>query len=258
MKNVLLPVFLILSLFLTSPFALRGQAYGDGEKIKLRIHYGWFNASYASLEVEETNVGDTSAYHVTGKGQSTGLLHAFFKVKDKYQSWIDKETDLPIIFHRDINEGGHKKNKVITFNQDKNEAEVKDLRADTKETYTTEAEVQDMISVFYTMRNQMTDRFKKEGDSIVVNMFFDEENYKFKTVYLGRETIKTKFGKVKALKLQPYVQSGRVFEKKKGLTVWVSDDKNKIPLKVKAKLAVGSLTASIDGYENLKHSFNQD
>src|SRR5699024_5463566 len=116
------------------------------------------------------------------------------------------ETDLPIVFHRDINEGGHKKNKVITFNQDKREAEVEDLRADTKETYTTEPEVQEMISVFYAMRNQMDERFKKEGDSIVVYMFFDEENYKFKTVYLGRERIKTKFGKVKALKLQPYVQ----------------------------------------------------
>src|SRR5690625_2039697 len=159
MKNALLPILLILPLFLLTSFTLRGQAYGDGEKIKLRIHYGWFNASYASLEVEKTNIKGTSAYHVTGKGRSTGLLHAFFKVKDKYQSWIDTETDLPIVFHRDINEGGHKKNKVITFNQDKREAEVEDLRADTKETYTTEPEVQDMISVFYAMRNQMDERF---------------------------------------------------------------------------------------------------
>ena len=76
-------------------------------------------------------------------------------------------------------------------------------------------------------------------------MFFDEENYGFKLKYLGKETIKTEFGKVKTVKFRPYVMAGRVFKEEESLTLWVSADKNKIPLKIKADLAVGSLRAEL-------------
>lgn len=247
-------VFTILLSFLLSTAKLNAQSYKDGEKLKFRIHYGWFNASYATLEVNEKKIGAQPVYHVVGNGKSTGLLHAFFKVDDTYESFIDKSTQLPVQFKRDINEGGYIKNKIIYFFQRNQTAKVKDLKHNTEEEYKTDKNVQDMISVFYYARNQMEKSFKKEGDSLIVNMFFDEEDYKLKTVYLSSEVIKTKFGKIKALKLRPNVQSGRVFEGDSSLTVWVSADKNKIPLRIKAKLSVGSLTADLEGYENLAHN----
>ena len=89
-----------------------------------------------------------------------------------------------------------------------------------------------------------------------INMFLDDENLDFQLKFLGREVVKTKLGNIAALKFQPYVLAGRVFEKKEGLTIWVSDDKNRMPIKIKANLAVGSLDADIDAFKGLKHPLN--
>jgi hypothetical protein len=90
-------------------------------------------------------------------------------------------------------------------------------------------------------------------------MFFDEENFGFKLKYLGTETIKVDINgskvKIKTLKFRPYVMAGRVFKEEESLTLWVSADENKIPLKIKADLAVGSLRADLVEYKGLKHYF---
>lgn len=231
------------------------QTYESGEWFQFRIHYGWFNACYATLKVEDDLVGNTPIYHFTGKGKSTGLLDLFFSVDDTYESYIAKESELPFRFIRQIDEGGYTKNKIIYFNHTKNSAKVKDIKHNSVNTYDTEPNVQDMLSVLYYLRNQIDSQLKEKGDSFSVNMFFDQKNYKFKTVYLGDEVIKTKFGKVKCMKLRPYVQAGRVFKKQESLTFWITADKNKIPIKIKAKLSVGSLTADLDAYKNLKYPF---
>jgi hypothetical protein len=75
-------------------------------------------------------------------------------------------------------------------------------------------------------------------------------------LFLGKEIVKTKFGKVKSLKFRPMVQTGRVFKKQESLTIWISDDENKIPLLIKADLAVGSLRADLDQFKGLAHPFN--
>lgn len=252
-KILLLLLFVGFAFFYTAK--VNAQSYQDGEWLQFRVHYGWFNASYATLEVKEKMIGDTPVHHVLGRGKSTGLLHLFFKVDDDYQSFIHVENELPLQFIRNIDEGGYTKNKLINFNHRTNTAKVRDLKNNTVGDYTISPKAQDMISTFYYVRNRISADLKKPGDSIVVNMFFDESNYKFKTVYLGDEIIRTKFGKVKTLKLRPYVQSGRVFEEKDALTVWVTADENRIPVRIKAKLLVGSLTADLESFKGLKHPF---
>ncbi len=244
--------FLFSFIFFSS---IQAQTYQGGEWLKFRIHYGWFNASFATLEVKKITIGNTPVYHIIGKGKSTGLLNVFYEIDDRYESFINAQTQLPYKFVRDINEGGYTKNKIIYYNQKKHTAKVRDLKHHTLKSYSTRAQVQDMLSALYYIRNQIDGKLKEKGDSIVVNMFFDNQNYKFKTVYLGTEIIKSEFGKVKCLKLRPYVQAGRVFKKQESLTVWVSADKNKIPIKIEAKLSVGSLTADLYAYKNLKNPF---
>ena len=112
-----------------------------------------------------------------------------------------------------------------------------------------------MVSAFYYLRNNYETDKIEVGDEVKLNMFFDEENYLFRLKFLGRETIKTKFGRIETLKFRPYVLAGRVFKEQESLTLWVSADENKIPLKVKADLAVGSLRADLEAFKGLKHSF---
>ena len=77
----------------------------------------------------------------------------------------------------------------------------------------------------------------------------------FKLKYLGHETIKTDFGKIKCIKFRPYVMAGRVFKEEESLTLWVTADGNKVPIKIKADLDVGSLRADLVALKGLKHPF---
>jgi len=245
-------------LFLLAGFALQAQsqkAFNAGEWFKFRIHYGPFNASFATLEVDETQINGNPVYHIEGKGKSTGLLHWFFKVDDNYQTYIDKQTGKPYKFIRNINEGGYTKDLEIEFDHSDNKAFVFDKKHNENHTYTTKPNVHDMLSAFYYIRNNIKNDELRPGDEMRLNLFIDDENMDFKLKFLGREVIKTKFGKVATLKFRPYVMAGRVFKEQESLTFWVSDDANKVPVKIEANLAVGSLDADLDSYKGLKHPF---
>lgn len=232
------------------------DAYKGGEWFKFRIHYGFFNASYATLEVNETSLNDRPVYHIEGIGKSTGLLSLFFKVDDNYQTYIDRRTGKPYKFIRKINEGGYTKDLEIDFDHKANRAHVLNKKTNSRHTYSVPNNVHDMLSAFYYIRNQINGKELKPGDEMRLNMFIDDENLDFKLVFIGKEVLKTKFGKVATLKFRPYVLAGRVFKEKESLTIWVSDDKNKVPLKIEADLAVGSLDADLEAYKGLKHQFN--
>ncbi|MGO4913463.1 DUF3108 domain-containing protein [Leeuwenhoekiella sp. W20_SRS_FM14] len=249
--------FLFFTIMLLS-FATFAQenSFGDGEWFRFRISYsGWWKAGEATMAVSNDTYKGKPVYHIKGKGVTTGMTKLFFGVEDYYETYVDKQTTLPYKFIRKIDEGGHTKDKVIDFDQRAHVATVNDKKHNTITTHKTEPSIHDMVSSFYYLRNAIDSKTLKDGDETVINMFFDQENFKFKLKFLGREVLKTKFGKVNTLIFRPYVQAGRVFKEQESLTVWISDDQNKIPLQIKADLAVGSLKADIDAYKGLKHPF---
>lgn len=254
MKKILF-ISLIL-LYVQSVSAQQKQAFQEGEWFKFKMSYsGFLKAGNATLEVKEDKINGKDVYHVIGKGWTTGAIKWFFKVKDRYESYFDKETGLPYKFIRQVDEGGYTKNIEIEFDHEGSKAYVNDKKKKTQKTFATEANIQDMVSAFYYLRNNYKTETIKEGDQVSLNMFFDEENYNFKLKFLGREELDTEFGKIKTLKFRPYVMAGRVFQEQESLTLWVSADDNKIPLRIKADLAVGSLRADLEAFKGLKHSF---
>lgn len=231
------------------------KAFDAGEWFKFRIHYGIFTASYATLEVKEETLDNKSVYHVQGEGKSSGLLSMFFKVEDYYETYIDKNEVKPYRFIRNINEGGYKKDIVIDFDHDKKEALVFNKKYNTKKTFPLKDNAQDMMSAFYYLRNNVDTANLNRGDEFTVNMFFDSKNYKFKLKFLGKEIVKTKMGRIQALKFRPIVVADRVFKEEESLTVWVSDDDNRMPLKIKAEILVGAIEADLVAFKGLKHPF---
>ncbi len=231
------------------------RAFDVGEWYKFRIHYGFINAGYATLEVKEAVRLNKKVYHAVGKGYTTGMSRFFFKVEDLYESYFDKETCKPYQFVRKIDEGGYRKDQEGFFNQEDNKVLVKDYKNKSEQTYSVTENVQDIVSTFYYLRNYPAIDRMKPGESVAVDMFFDGEITKFKLKFLGNEDIDTKFGVVPCMIFRPLVQSGRVFKEEESLTVWISDDDNKIPLRIKASLAVGSLKADLDAFKGLKYSF---
>lgn len=231
-------------------------AFQKGEWLKFKMSYSNFlNAGFSTMEVRETTNNQKEAFHILGKGKSTGIVSLFFNVTDDYQTFIYKESMLPYRFIRKIDEGGYTKDEEYLFNHDKKEATVKNYKHNTVDKHPIGEDIQDLLSSLYYLRNQNLTNLKA-GDELELKMFFDKETTNFKLHFLGKEVVKTKFGKVKSLKFRPMVQAGRVFKEQESLTIWVSDDENKIPLLIKASLAVGSLRADLDQYKGLAHPFN--
>ena len=252
--NYLIMKKFLLSLAIIYGIILQAQvpAYKPGEHFKFRIHYGFFNAGYATLDLKKDIIEGKELMHAIGKGWTSGMSRWFMKINDNYESYFD-EFNRPIRFIRNINEGGYTKNVELRFNHDNKKVTVIDKEKNKVETFSIPNKINDLVSVFYYLRNYDTSNLKK-GDEIKVDMFFDNEIYPFKLKILGREFLRTKFGKIKALKLRPIVMSGRVFREEESLTVWVSDDDNKIPLLIKAKLMIGSLKASLMEYSGVSHN----
>ena len=258
MKTKLIILFIMA--IMNTAFAQEEGAFKDGEWFKFEMSYsGMLKAGNATLSLNETTLKGKPVYHVTGKGWTTGAIKWVYKVEDRYESYFDKQSGVPYKFIRKIDEGGHTKDIEIAFDHAKREAFVENFKYKTTKTITTAPNVQDMVSAFYYLRNNYDTNAITTGDVINLDMFFDEENFGFKLKYLGTETIKVDINgskvKIKTLKFRPYVMAGRVFKEEESLTLWVSADENKIPLKIKADLAVGSLRADLVEYKGLKHYF---
>ena len=250
-KNIILLLVFVSMGFNTQ----KEEAYSSGEFLKFRLHYGLLNAGYATIEVQDAKLNDQSVYHLIGKGFSTGMTKFFFNVEDVYESYIDKDARNPYRFVRKINEGGYTKNQEGFFNQKTNKVLVKDYKHKTEKSFEFPKNTQDILSSFYYLRNYPSVNKIKPGESVVIDMFFDDEITKFKLKFIGREDIKTKFGVVSTMIFRPLVQSGRIFKEEESLTIWISDDFNKIPIRIKASLLVGSIKADLEEYKGLNNPF---
>ena len=227
--------------------------FQSGEWFEFRIHYGIFNASYASLELVNDTLKGIPVFHAKGYGRTTGLARLFFKLEDYYDTYFDEKV-IPYWFIRDIYEGVIPKiwRLILTT---KNTALVNNKKTNTKAKFNIPENTQDLLSAFYYLRAFFPNEKMEIDQTFSVNMFFDSENYIFKMKYIGKELLPTKFGKIKCMKFRPYVQSGRVFREKESVTLWITDDRNKVPIRLQAELAIGAIIADLDNFKNLKYPF---
>ena len=209
------------------------QAFTTGEKLKFSIGLGFIDAGYAEFEISPYK-NDKGCYHVIGRGYSSKTVDWFFKVRDKYETIIDSSTLCPAEFIRSVEEGNASFKQHYIFNQKEQKV------FDGKDTISTCTKIQDMMSCYFYARNLELKSLKK-GEILTFPTFVDGETFNLKIKFLGKENIEINAGKFKALKFCPVVQKGRVFEDEESLTVWISDDYNKMPLLVKAKIWVGSI-----------------
>lgn len=223
-----------------------------GEWLRFELHYGMLTAGYSSLEVKQDTA--SNLFLIEGKGWTVGMFKWFFEVNDTYTTHLNKETILPEYFERDVYEGGYTIQREIDFKRDVDSARVLDLKHKTDKSMLITPETGDMISSFYYARTFSADTLKL-NDLIPFDVFMDNEIFKFALKFLGREIIDTKFGKVKCLKFSPKVQGGRVFKDDESVLLWVTDDRNKIPIRIQSMLRVGSIKVDLDAFKSLKYPF---
>ncbi|MCW4452085.1 DUF3108 domain-containing protein [Kaistella sp. BT6-1-3] len=252
MKKIL-TVFSLL--FLVLGFSQKLDNIQSGEVLNYRIHYGLLNAGTATLSTLKTTYKGQPHFHVKGYGRTNGAVRAFFKVEDRYESYINYNTGLPSFYVRNVQEGGYTQHLEALFNHNNYTVLLTDKEKNTSRSLKSVKGVQDMLSAFYYLRSlDSTDL--RVGSVKKLNVWIDDEMFPFQIKVVGTENIKTKFGTINTLKIVPQVMSGRVFKDKEGVTLWVSNDRNYVPIAIKAELVVGSLKASIDSFRNVKYPLN--
>ncbi|MBA2613538.1 MAG: DUF3108 domain-containing protein [Bacteroidetes bacterium] len=226
------------------------KAFKQGEVLTYRLHYGMLNAGVAILEVKPDliEVSGRKVYHIVGSGYTIGSTDWFFKVRDRYETYMDKDAMLPWLFVRRVDEGGYKFNQDYAFNH-----YTKKVDIGNNEKFDVPFGIQDMVSAFYSARNMDLSN-AKAGDLFSLTCFVDKEVWPLKIKFMGKETIDTDIGKFRCLKFRPIVQKGRVFKKEEDLNVWISDDDNHLPMRVKADILIGSIKMDITGTKNLANA----
>ncbi len=236
-----------------APIGTANNAFQRGEKLTYRVHYGFIEAGKATIQIENENkkVNGHSTFHVVGTGTTNGAASLFFKVNDRYETYIDEQSILPLMFIRRVDEGGFKIKQDMIFDQDYHV-----VNSNGKQFANMPNNIQDMLSAFYYVR---TFPFKDEkpGKIDSVSCFVDNQLWYLKIKFVGYDILNSDVGKVRCMVFEPIVQTGRIFKNSEDLKVWVSDDQNHIPLRAQANILVGSIKMDLESYTGLVNDFDK-
>ncbi len=229
---------------------IRNNAFKAEEEVKMKVFYNTLGMYIGAGEATFTSVLDQyngkAVYHLVGSGSSYSFFDGFFKVRDRYESYIDTINLIPYKFIRNVDEGGYKKYSNVTFNHSANTA------ISTNGVFKITGCIQDVVSMVYYVRNINFDKYKKD-DKILFDMFLDDEVFHMYIRYMGKEKIKTRYGTYNAIKIRPLLLKGTIFEGGEKMTAWLSDDPNHLLLRAESPIAVGTIKIDMMSYKNLRH-----
>lgn len=238
---------------------LQQNVFGVGEKAKYKVYYKlkevWVTAGNVEFEIDKKEVAGKEFWHIDTRGKSAPAFDLFFKVRDKYESVIDPETLLPMIFLRDVNEGGYKIfQRYDFFNRDSGivESEVEDYQnPNSTNRYSIPTNAHDLVSAIYYSRNFNLNGIDS-GHVFSTNVFLDNKNYKVGIRYLGKEKVVTDFGTYDCVVGQPLLIEGRIFDKADGMRIYMTDDDKRIPVMITSPLVVGEVMVLLTDYKQGK------
>ncbi len=233
---------------------IENTAFRRGERLIYRAAYnsrltGNIYAGEATLEIMPGNHTENgrSIMHVVGKANTTGLFNLFFKVENRYDTYIDEKGMAPLRFSRNIREGRYRREDDVIFDWKEN------LAYSSRDTIPTPPYVQDMISSIYFARTFSMDSVEP-GDAFYLDFHLSDSVYVSRIVFEGYEQIKTSLGTFNTMKFKPQVMEGTWFDQPYPMTLWISDDDNKIPLLVESGLVVGTVRLELIQFGGLKNT----
>ncbi|MCX5800438.1 MAG: DUF3108 domain-containing protein [Candidatus Eisenbacteria bacterium] len=213
--------------------------FDAGEWFQFSIQYGVIKAGDALMQVESVEeIEGRRCYHLVSKAESSGLFSMFYRVRDRIDSYLDKESFVTRRFSKNISEGNYRTAFTVNFDHARRIATYSDG---------TEMEflacAQDILSAFFYVRTLNLG----VGDSVQVPCHSDKKNYPLEVMVYRKETVDTPIGKFDCVVVEPILKSSGLFRQKGRLTIWLTDDEYKIPVLMKSKVAVGSISAILTG-----------
>jgi hypothetical protein len=253
-KRILVPV-LIFIILITASIKVAAQAeefrtienraFKAGEKLTFDVKYGFVTAGIATFEIPKIRrISGRDAYHVTFEVNTVSSFDWIYKVRDKYETFIDVQGIFPWRFEQHIREGGYSRDFAAFFDQKRGKAKTSEGE------YDIPLYVNDIVSAFYLARTFDYSSLNI-NDKIPLQNFYKDRVYDLDIKYLGKETIEVPAGKFRCIVVEPLVQEGGLFKSEGNILVWLTDDDLRIPVRVKTKVVIGSIDADLTGYENL-------
>jgi len=233
---------------------IRNTAFLPGEVLTYKVYYSLAGMSVAcageaSFTTTQERFNGKDVYHVIGEGHTYPFYDKFFRVRDKYESYIDTANLQPYKFIRDVDEGGYKTYENVTFLKATNTA------ITTQGVFKVPTCIQDVLSAIFYARNINFNHYKP-NDTIPFDMFLDRQVYHLYIRYLGKEKIRTRYARFRAIKFRPLLVKGTMFEGGEKMTVWVSDDPNRIALRIESPITVGKVQVDMSMYRHLRYPLN--
>jgi hypothetical protein len=224
-----------------------------GETGKYRVYYdSWLTSGisagvgYVSIKEDVRQFDGKSTLHFEVIGKSAGMFSWFFKVDDHFDSYVDEESILPYYFVRKTHEGSYKYEDEVYFDRENNMA--RSLRKEKP----IEPDIHDIVSAFYYTRT-IDFSHAEPNQEYLLNFYLDDSAYVSKIIYLGKEIVETSLGKFRCLKFKPMVAQGEVFQEPYPMVLWVTDDRNKVPVLGKSAVIVGSVKLELVKISGLKY-----
>ncbi len=241
---------------------VKNDSFTKGEVLSYKMSYGIFAVGRGTTKIDSKyfKINNRDCFKVEVTGKTVGMVDWVADVDDQWGAYIDTAALVPHMTYRKIREGKYKKDEVINFDHAKGKIEAKVFSHKTGKFKTpvyheAPKHVRDLISGFMYMRTQDLSKVKI-GDTVIVSGFFEDSVYNLKVVFKGRETVKTKAGKFRALVFKPSMPKNSLFDGKDSITAWFSDDKNRIVLKVEADMFIGSAGVELTDYKGVKNPLN--
>jgi len=256
-NNIFFLLFLMLTISVSSQEfeyrSVENNSFKTGEKLKFKVYYDSFitgkvNAGTATLEVKNTNrrFDKREVYHIVGTGKSNAAFDLFFKVRDRFESYVDKTALLPHLFIRRTKEGGYVMEDDVYFDRENG------LAKSSRTTKEILPDIQDIISVAYYLRTfDFIDA--QEGQNYKVDFYLDDSAYVSVIQFVGRELVETQLGVFNCLAFRPMVATGEVFDNPYPMKLWVTDDGNKLPVLGRSEVVVGSVKMELIKYSGLRN-----
>jgi len=248
--KIILFYILILICSLSSVNGQNSCPFKDGETLYYSIRFGFILGGKGCLEIKLDTINDKKVFHSKAIGRTAGIF-SIYKIEDIYESYIDPETDLPIKAIRNIKEGSYRRYDIATFDRKRNTV----FSSRKNDTISVAKNALDILSIFYYARKHLSMHSAQIGDTISFNTYFATERFPIKILYKGNDTLRTKYGRIPCYEFSPLVKVDEVFQEKDNVKVYLSSDKNRIPIKIKFELFLGSLVCELDGFKGLKNSF---
>lgn len=251
--------FLIISfltIFLNTLIAQQLSSVGEpvfkvGEQLSYTLKYGFFTAAEAVINVEESDkkFDDHPVFHIVADGKTAGTFDIFYKVRNRYETYVDQTTLMPYFYTENRHESNYRHTDNVTFDHHT------DKITAAKGVYPYTGKVFDFLSAYYFSRSIDVSKIQK-GEKFELQYFLEDGVHTLSITYVGTEKVSCSMGTFNCLKFNPTIIPGRVFRKDSKLYLWITDDKNRIPVKAHVELVVGSITMDLTGARNLKYPLN--